>query len=218
MKYNFSDIKEGCPIVLMLHSGSVHMKMDAVIDRLIRDDIAFITLQTTTTQILKFDDIDIEVIYTSSDGYPYMWHKAQIVYFKGNYVLQVKGDGTRHNRRCTYRVAVSKTARLYTLDEQIHRIIVKDVSLNGFGITDRNRDLNFTPGTVATLMFEDLGFFIDLQGVVIRIEEHDDYVVYGFTIQRSCKDLPNYITTKQGQRHNTLPPSYVLNPNNGEDK
>lgn len=216
MKYNFSDIKEDSPVVLMLHSSSVHMKMDAVIQSLIREDIAIITLQTSTTQILKFDNIDMEMIYTSSEGYPYIWHKAKVVYFKGNYVLQVKGEGIRYNRRCTYRVGVSRNAKLHTLDGRRHRTIVKDVSLTGFSVTDRVGDLKFQPGDIATLVFEDLGHVIDLLGSVIRVEEHENYTIYGFTIQRSCKDLPSYITSKQSRKHNNLPPSYVLDPTNGE--
>ena len=218
MKYCFSNIKEGSPILLMLHCGSVHMKMDANIVNLVREDIAIITLQTSVTQILKFDNIDIEVIYTSPDGYPYMWRKAKIVYFKGNYVLQVKGEGARYNRRCTYRVGVSRTASLRTNDGREHRVIVKDVSLTGFSITDRNRDFTLCSGTTATLTYEDIGHEIELLGAVIRIEEHDDYTVYGFTTQRSCKDLPSYITNKQRRRRNNLPPSYVLDPSNGGDK
>lgn len=218
MKYNFSDIKEGSPILLLLHSGSVHMKMNANIVNLIREDIATITLQTSVTQILKFDNIEIEVIYTSLDGYPYIWRKAKIVYFKGNYVLQVRGEGARYNRRCTYRVGVSRTAHLRTHDGHEHRIIVKDVSLTGFSITDRLRDFYLSTGDTATLTFEDIGHELELYGSVIRIEEHDDYTIYGFTIQRSCKDLPSYITNKQRRKRNSLPPSYVLDPRNGGDK
>lgn len=216
MKYNFSDITENSPIQLMLHSGSVHMKMDAIVDSLVREDIAIITLQTSSSQILKFDNIDIEVIYTSPEGHPYIWRKAQIVYFKGNYVLQVKGDGSSYNRRCSYRVGVSRSALLYTNDGQAHPIMVKDLSLTGFSITQRSGDFTLQPNDKATLSFEDLGHTLDLQGSVIRIEENDNLIVYGFTILRSCRDLPSYITTKQRKKHNIMPPSYVLEQNNGE--
>ena len=218
MKYRFSDIEEGSAILLMLHSGSVHMKMDATIKNLVREDIAIISLHTSVTQILKFDNIDIEVIYTSKEGFPYMWRKAKIVYFKGNYVLQVKGEGARYNRRCTYRVGVSRTAQLHTIDGRDNRTIAKDVSLSGFSITDRIGDLKLSPGDIATLKFEDLGHVIELQGSVIRVEKGDSYVVYGFTITRSCKDLPSYITTKQRRKRNNLPPSYVLGSSNGGEE
>jgi len=217
MKYRFSDIEEGSSVLLMLHSGSVHMKMDATIANLIREDIAIIRLHTSVTQILKFDNIDIEVIYTSPKGFPYMWRRAKIVYFKGNYVLQVKGEGARYNRRCTYRVGVSRTAQLRTLDGRDNRTIVKDVSLSGFSITDRVGDLKLSEGDIATLKFEDLGHEINLQGSVIRVEKGEGYIVYGFTIVRSCKDLPSYITNKQRRKRNSLPPSYVLDPSNGGD-
>lgn len=215
MRYSFSDIQEGSAITLMLHSGSVHMKMDANIVSLIREDIAIITLQTSVTKVLKFDNIGIEVIYTSEDGYPYIWRKAKIVFFKNNYVLQVKGEGARYNRRCAYRVGVSRTGRLKTLDGRDRAVLIKDVSLSGFSITDRERTLNLRKEEIATLKFDDIGHEINLSGSVIRIEEKDDYVIYGFTIKRSCKDLPSYIASKQRRRRSNLPPSYVLHPNTG---
>ena len=210
MKYKFSDIKEDSPIILMLHNGSVHLKMDAHIVSIIREDIAVIELHTNLSQVLKFDNITIEVIYTSPDGYPYLWKKAKIVHFKGRYVLQVKGDGIRYNRRCTYRVGVSRNAQLRTPDGREHRIVVKDVSLTGFSVTDRKKELELRKDIGATLVFEDIGHCIDLYGTVIRIEEKEDYTVYGFTIRRSCKDLPSYISTKQRRKRNNLPPSYVI--------
>ena len=72
-------------------------------------------------------------------------------------------------------------------------------------------------GDIATLKFEDLGHEINLQGSVIRVEKGEGYIVYGFTIVRSCKDLPSYITNKQRRKRNSLPPSYVLDPSNGGD-
>lgn len=218
MKYVFSEIPEGSPITLMLHNGSIHMRMDANIVSFVRDDIAIITLQTSVTQILKFDNIDIEVNFTTREGIPYQWRKAKIVYFKGNYVLQVKGDGTRYNRRCAYRVGVSRSAWLRTRDKREHRVIVKDVSLSGFSITDRTGDVVLSQGNTATLIYEDLGYEIELCGSVVRILETDDYTTYGFTITRSCRDLPSYIAAKQRRKRNNLPPSYVIEPNTGGEE
>ena len=214
MKYVFSNIPEGSLIALMLHNGSIHMRMDASIVSFVREDIAIITLHTSVTQILKFDNIDIEVNFTTRDGIPYQWRKAKIVYFKGNYVLQVKGDGARYNRRCTYRVGVSRSAQLRTSDGREYRIIVKDVSLTGFSITDRTGDVTLFQGDSATLIYEDLGHEIDLYGSVVRIVETDNYKTYGFTITRSCRDLPSYIATKQRRKRNNLPPSYVIDSEN----
>lgn len=218
MKYIFSEIPEGSPIALMLHNGSIHMRMDANIISFVREDIAIITLHTSVTQILKFDNIDIEVIFTNREGIPYQWRKAKIVYFKGNYVLQVKGDGARYNRRCTYRVGVSRTAQIRTDGQREYRTLVKDVSLTGFSITDRVGDLDLTEGDTATLTFEDLGHELNLQGVVVRIITADDYKTYGFSIIRSCKDLPSYIAIKQRRKRNNLPPSYVIDSNKGDNQ
>lgn len=209
MKVNFSEIKDGSPIIFILHSGSVHTKMHGNIINLIREDIATISFDTSVTQVLKFDHMDIEVIYISEDGYPYVWKKCKIVHFKNNYVLQIKGEATRYNRRVAYRVSISRAAQLRTADDQVCKVTVKDVSLNGFSVADKQHLLNLSMGDGASIYFEDIDHEIDLYGIVTRMEQKDDHVIYGFVIRRSCRDLPSYITTKLGDKNN-LPPSYVI--------
>ena len=210
MKVNFSEIRDGSPIILLLHHGSVHMKMHGNIINLIREDIATISLETSVSQVLKFDHMDIEVLYISDDGYPYVWKKAKIVYFKNNYVLQIKGEGVRYNRRLTYRVSISRSAILRTADDKEYKVTVKDVSLNGFSVADKKNELNLSLEDGASIYFEDINHVIDLYGTVMRMEQRDDYIIYGFMIRRSCRDLPSYITTKLGDKSNNLPPSYVI--------
>ena len=210
MKFNFSEIRDGSPIILILHTGSVHTKMHGHIINLIREDIATISLDTSVTQVLKFDHMDIEVIYLSDDGYPFVWKKAKIVYFKNNYVLQIKGDGTRYNRRITYRVSISRSAQLRTAEDEEYKVMVKDVSLNGFSVADKKNELKLSMDDGVTIYFEDLSHVIDLYGTVARMEERDGYIIYGFVIRRSCRDLPSYITTKLGDKSSNIPPSYVI--------
>jgi len=210
MKFCFSNIMDGSPIILMMHNGSVHSKMHGNIINLIRDDIATISLDTPTTQILKFDHMELELVYVAEDGTPFIWKKAKVVYFKNNYVLQVKGDGTKYNRRVTYRVSISQTAELRKVDDSIHSVLVKDVSLTGFSVMDKKNVLDLSMDDGVTITFQDINHTIDLYGTVIRIEQKEDSVIYGFTIRRSCRDLPSYITTKIGDRRNNLPPSYII--------
>lgn len=210
MKYNFSDIEDGSAILLMLHSGSVHMKLDATIINLIREDIAIITLETPVTQVLKFDNINLNVVYISDEGTPYIWKNAKIVYFKNNYILEIKGEGSRYNRRYTYRVDVGCMARVRSMDDLEYQIIVKDVSINGFSLADKKNELHLSIDDGVSVYFEDINHIIDLYGTVMRIEKKDDYFIYGLKIRRSCKDLPSYVTSKLGDKRNNMPPSYVI--------
>lgn len=210
MKYKFADIPDGSSIILMLHNGSIHMKLDATIINLIREYIAIITLETSVTQVLRFDNIDIDVIYESDEGTPYMWKKAKIVHFKNNYILEVKGEGNRYNRRYTYRVNVGRIAQVRTIDDAEHRIIVKDVSINGFSLADKKNELTLSVDDGVSIYFEDINHVIDLYGTVMRIEQKEDYCIYGLKIRRSCKDLPSYITSKLGDKRSNMPPSYVI--------
>ncbi|MBQ8038625.1 MAG: hypothetical protein IJ274_01890, partial [Lachnospiraceae bacterium] len=64
MRYNFLDIEEGSPIVLMLRNGNMHMRMDADLTRFVRDNIAIIKLHVDSPHVLKFDNVKIDMLYT----------------------------------------------------------------------------------------------------------------------------------------------------------
>lgn len=210
MKFSFSNIKDGSSIIILIHNGSVHSKMQGNIINLIREDIAIISLETPTSHILKFDHMELELVYVAENGTPYIWKKAKIVYFKNNYVLQIKGDGTKYNRRMTYRVTISQNAKLLTTNDGEFCALVKDVSLTGFSIIDKKNELPLSLDDGATIIFDDIEHHIDLYGTVVRIEEKDNSIIYGFHIRRSCRDLPSYITTKLGNRRRNIPPSYII--------
>ena len=201
MKQEFSEIEVGSRILLNLSNGNKSMEMGASITKHLKDNIALITLDTGNGQILKFDNISITVIYTNKDGIPYIWMNSTIVYYQGQYLLQVKADGgRRHNRRNSFRVGVSHYAKLRVAGRGEQEVVVRDVSLTGFSITDRKKELNLTQGTHALLRYEDVGHELELEGNVVRIEETEDYIIYGFVITKSSRDLSSYVNLKQRQK------------------
>ena len=210
MKFSFSNIKDGSSIIILMHNGTVHSKLHGNIINLIREDIATISLETPTTHIIKFDHMELELVYISENGTPYIWKKVKIVHFKNNYVLQIKGDGTKYNRRMTYRVTISQNAELQTTNNGVFHALVKDVSLTGFSVVDKKKELPLHLEDGATIIFDDINHHIDLYGTIVRIEEKENSIIYGFHIRRSCRDLPSYITTKLGNRRNNIPPSYII--------
>ena len=201
MKMEFSEIEEGGRLLLKLSSGNKSMEMDATIVKHLKDNIAIISIDNTSGQILKFDNIIINVVYTNEEGIPYIWLSSTIVYYQGQYLLQVKADGgRRHNRRNSFRVGVSHYAKLRMAGHGETEVVVRDISLTGFSITDRKKSLNLTAVTHGVLRYEDIGHELELEGNVVRIEETDDYIIYGFVITKSCKDLSSYVNTKQRQK------------------
>ena len=201
MKQEFSEIEVGSRILLNLSNGNKSMEMGASITKHLKDNIALITLDTGNGQILKFDNISITVIYTNKDGIPYIWMNSTIVYYQGQYLLQVKADGgRRHNRRNSFRVGVSHYAKLRVAGRGEMEVVVRDVSLTGFSITDRKKELNLTQGTHALLRYEDVGHELELEGNVVRIEETEEYIIYGFVITKSSRDLSSYVNLKQRQK------------------
>lgn len=201
MKQEFREIEEGSRILLNLSSGSKSMEMGATIAKHLKDNIALIMLDNSSGQILKFDNIVINVVYTNAEGIPYIWMNSTIVYYQGQYLLQVKADGgRRHNRRNSFRVGVSHYAKLRVVGRGEMEVVVRDVSLTGFSITDRKKELDLTQGTHVLLRYEDIGHQLELEGNVVRIEETDEFIIYGFVITKSCRDLSSYVNIKQRQK------------------
>lgn len=201
MKQEFSEIEVGSRILLNLSSGNKSMEMGASIARHLKDNIALIALDNSSGQVLKFDNININVIYTNNDGIPYIWMNSTIVYYQGQYLLQVKAEGgRRHNRRSSFRVGVSHYAKLRRAGHGEVEVVVRDISLTGFSITDRKKELNLQQGNHVLLRYEDIGHELELEGNVVRIEETEEYIIYGFVLTKSSRDLSSYVNMKQRQK------------------
>jgi len=201
LRQEFNEIEAGSRILLNLSSGNKSMEMGATIARHLKDNIALITLDNSSGQVLKFDNVTINIIYTNAEGIPYIWMNSTIVYYQGQYLLQVKPEGgRRHNRRNSFRVGVSHYAKLRITGHGEVEVVVRDVSLTGFSITDRKKELGLSQGTHALLRYEDIGHELELEGNVVRIEETEEYIIYGFVITKSCRDLSSYVNLKQRQK------------------
>lgn len=197
MSYKFQDIEPNSPIVLNIHLGEKRMELGAVIQKHLAQNFTLITLDYHGEKRLNFENIQLDVQHQSGDGVPILWHGARILFYKNSYLLQVNTPGVRSNRRNSFRVSVAVLGWLNVVGKQPVQALIKDVSMTGFAITDRKKELNLVSGDRASLTFEDLTHKIRLEGKVVRIEKHDDYIVYGFTILNICNDLTTYLTLKQ---------------------
>lgn len=197
MAYKFQEIPVNSPIVLNIHIGEKHMELGAVIQKHLAQNLTMITLDYTGDKRLNFENVAVDVQHQDSDGVPILFHSVRVLYYKNSYLLQVNTPGARSNRRNSFRVSVGAMCWLNRTGKQPVQTIVKDVSMTGFAVTDRKHELHLVSGDRASISFEELTFKIYLEGKVVRIEKHEDYIVYGFTIQNICNDLSTYITMKQ---------------------
>ena len=197
MNYKFQDIEENSPIVLNIHFGEKQMELGAVIQKHLAQNFTLITLDYRGEKRLNFDNVKLDVQHQANDGIPVLWHGAKILFYKNSYLLQINTPGVKSNRRNSFRVSIATLGWLNVSGKQAVQALIKDISMTGFAITDRKKELNLVSGDRASLTFEDLTYKIHLEGKVVRIEKHDDYIIYGFAILNICNDLTAYLNLKQ---------------------
>ena len=197
MGHKFTEVGEDSPIVLSIRLNDKHMELGAVVKKHLGKNLTLITLNYGGGKRLVFDNVQIDVLYCASDSIPILWHNAKVINHKDNYLLQITADGTRSNRRNSFRVSVATLGWMNQVGKPPKQVMIKDVSMTGFAITDRKKELKLEKGDRIAVSFDDLIFSLKLDGKLVRIEEHDDYVVYGFVILNICNDLSSYINQKQ---------------------
>ena len=200
MGIKLSEIEEGSPITLQIYNSENKMQMEAVLKQHVREDIALITLEYDTTRRLNFDNVRVDMEYCYDDGVPIIWRNVRIVNYRTDYAMQVSCDGSRHNRRGCFRVSVATSATLSMSGRTPQQITVRDISLSGFSISDRKKELKLNLGDKLAINFEDMGHYLDLKGKVVRIQEEEDMIIYGLETYNLCKDLSSYISLRQRKK------------------
>lgn len=197
-----SELEEGSGVSLRIITKDQKMQLNAVLKKHIRDDIALLTLMCDTSKKLSFDNVRTDMEYCPTGEVPIIWYSVKMVNYKGeDYAVQVFSEGAKHNRRGSFRVGISSPARIKNAPPGTPReVMIKDVSLTGFGITDRKRELSLNIGDTLSVYWEDFGHILDLTGRVVRTVEQDGALIYGLELCNVCKDLPSYITKKQRQK------------------
>lgn len=189
-----SELEEGSPITLFIHNDNNSMEMKGTIKQHIKENFALIGIDYDTEKVLNFDNVEIRMEY---DGdVPIVWNNVRIIHHKTAYVLQTTTDGERNNRRDSFRVGVSKVATI-TKGNGPRQVMVKDVSLSGFALTDRRGEITLTLGESVSIKLDDLGYELRLTGKLVRIETNEDVTIYGFEITNLCNDLSSYVISKQ---------------------
>lgn len=200
MGMKLEELQEGTPVTLWISNKEKNIELAAVIKKHVRSNIAFITLQYETTKKLVFDKVQVDMEYYQDGNVPIIWHNIRIKPYQSDYVIQVSSEGIKHNRRSFFRVGISMLAQIRTVGVGLRDIMVKDLSMSGFAVSDRKKKLKMSLGDELSVYFEDSGHEIALTGNVVRIEEQEDVFIYGLKISNICKDLPSYISVKQVKR------------------
>lgn len=193
-----SELEEGSRLVLRVSANSKMMKFEAVLKQHLQDNSAIITILYDTNKKLNFSNVTTDVLFYPDNDVPKIWYQVEIMYCEGDYILRTFSDGIKFNRRHYFRVGISQPADLTTtIPGAPRRVTIKDISLTGFAISDRKKELKLSIGDTVSVSWEDIGHSLKLAGCLKRIEEHDGITIYGFEICNVCKDLSSYINIKQ---------------------
>lgn len=197
MGVKLAEMEEGCDLVLRIRNQDRHMDLGATLIKQLNADIILIEIDFEGTQRLVFDNVQVDLECPQEDDQPIVWRNVKVVSYKEAYALQVHSDGVRNNRRGAFRVSVAQMGSFRLEGGSSQPIMIKDISLTGFAISDRKKDLKLSPGDQGTISFEDWGYQIRVAGRMVRVEEREDMIVYGFQICSQCNELASYINVRQ---------------------
>ena len=178
MGHLLSEIPEGERFVLHITNGELSLDLYGILKKHLKENVALITI--LHNQRLVFENVHVDIEATGEESIPIMWRNIKIVSYKNDYIMQAPTDGVKHNRRGCFRVAVALVAQMRMGGNGARHVTVKDISLTGFAIADKKKELDLAKGTLLSIYFEDLGCVIDLTGKMVRIEEREDMIIYGF--------------------------------------
>lgn len=197
-----SELEEGSKLSLRIMANNQKMQFNAILKKHVRDNVAIITLITDNGRVLKFDNVRTDMEFSPAGDVPFIWYNVKIVNYKDeDYALQVFSDGAKHNRRGSFRVGVSAPARVKNPSPGMPReVMVRDVSLTGFSVSDRKGELTLSTGDMLSVFWEDFGHMLNLTGRVVRTEEQEGVTIYGLELCNVCKDLSSYISKRQRQK------------------
>lgn len=197
MGIRLSELEAESRITLLVSNADNQMRLEGYIKKVVNDSVAIIGIDFESPRRLVFDNVKVQMECSLDEGVPYLWKQARIVNYKNEYVLQVACEGARHNRRSNFRVSVSNIGTLKMVGRGSMKVMIKDVSVSGFGLADRGKELGLNIGDHGNLIYEENGYSLNLTGILVRKEEREDMDIYGFEITNLCRDLSPYISFKQ---------------------
>ncbi|MBQ9991747.1 MAG: PilZ domain-containing protein [Lachnospiraceae bacterium] len=194
----FMEIGTESQIVLCLHSDQTRtdFRLDAKIMKYLDKTTAIIQFFIDEDAPLNFESVRINLEYKIANSAPYFWNHAKLVRYQGNYILRVPhAKGVKINRRSSYRVPIGTFAR--TNHDKLPSAVVRDISHSGFALSSNKNEIVLKVGEVISAAFTDQGFTIHLKGRLVRTEQREGMVVYGFYFITPCPNLDQYIALKQ---------------------
>lgn len=198
MGIKFSEIDEGSSVILRIRANNKTLELNATFIKIITEKSAIIDIDHESR--LSFNNVFVDLIHEEKREMPAIWHNVKISGYQANYLVESPSDGINLNRRGFFRLGISQRATMKKSTGEPMQVIVRDISLSGFALTDNKNELNLRVGDQVHVSFDDAGHIIKLVGKVARIEPREGSIIYGLSICNQCNELSSYISVKQRQQ------------------
>lgn len=197
MGIKLSELDAGSQVALLISNSEKSITLHATIKRHIENSIASIDIENYEPGKLIFDNVQVDMEYQLEKEIPILWRGVQILSYKSEYFLYAPKDGVRNNKRNFFRVGISKNVQILSATNGPRQTVIRDLSLSGFSVIDRKKELQLKKGAELSVYYKDLGYDLSLIGHVVRIDEQEDFILYGLEIRNLCKNLSAYLSEKQ---------------------
>lgn len=197
MGIKLSELDIGCPILLKISNTEKSMTLNASIKRHIESNIVSINIADYEPGKLVFDNVQVDLEHQLDNAVPIVWRNIKILTYKSEYFLYTPTDGLRTNKRSFFRVGISMTVQIMSATNGPRQTTIRDLSLSGFSVIDRKKELILKTGDELSIYYKDLGYDLSLIGRVARIDEQEEFILYGLELCNLCKNLSAYLSEKQ---------------------
>lgn|GEM_PF-2938188 len=190
-----SDLPAGAKLNIVVKSGDKSGTFHAMVIKPTKNGVMTLFTDFPSDKKITFNREVVEVYYYRTSKSPLTWRGVGIGYEAGYYHISSKTDAANYNRRTAHRIAVKVNGSTMLNGQSIPGFI-KDISISGFALIDREKRYNLAKGDTVGFVFSDLGYNFSLRGKVRRIKEENG-TLYGCQLTNQNNDLRDYLIKRE---------------------
>ena len=192
-KYYLTDVAEETVVSVSCGVGNNMVEFEGTVTK-VYDGFICLDIPKVDGKVLSFNGVKTSILANVGEENLLKFPECNIVYLKGYYVAKCFKEGSKVNRRKSFRVGVSVLGSMHRLGVDPVNVYVRDISATGFSITT---DKALNVGDEICVRYSDLGYKLILNGKIVRMVEENGKFIYGLQQTKETAGLSTYIASKQ---------------------